>query len=75
MVRHDEEMFKVHPDDMCKWHIGDMPPARHPDTYPGIGTTIPQYHIPPGVAPMNAGLDAKLNIIIDLLRDIEKKLK
>ena len=95
MVRHDEEMFKVHPESACKWGgagdpppnkqywVGDQPslpddvtvPRRHPDTYPAPGLIIPQVPIPPGVAPVNASIDAKLNVIIELLTELKRMLK
>lgn len=90
MVRHDEDMFKVHPDDACRddpavtamrnrgYWVGDPPserPERHPDTDAGIGLTIPQYPIPLGVTPANASIDAKLNVIIDLLTELKRLLK
>lgn len=95
MVRHDDEMFKVHPESMCRddpavtemrnrgYYVRDVPyrtsvhfePERHPDTSTGVGLTIPQYPIPPGVAPVNASIDAKLNVIIDLLTELKRLLK
>lgn len=78
MVRHDEEMFKVHPESMCRddpvvadmrsrdYWVGDPPSECHPDTNTGVGLVFP-------AAPMN--LDAKLDKIIDLLGDIKRMLK
>lgn len=88
MVRHDEEMFKVHPESACKWGgAGDPPPNKQywvgdPPSLPD-DVTVPRRHpdTNTGVgfilptAPMNMSLDAKLDKIIDLLGDIKRMLR
>lgn len=82
MVRHDEDMFKIHPESMCRddpavtemrnrgYYVRDVPNQTRVPLEPEqrVGLVMP-------VAPVNMSIDAKLNRVIELLEDIARMLK